>query len=289
LINYIHIIFTEKITVDSLDNNSFIERVAYRLVKKHIAGKTMASALSKAKYMNSKGFEVSMSFLTQTSVNKAKINYISNTYMQLARQMSRMGIKGSIHIPMEQLGIENNEINAINNVNRIHATCKHYNILDYYDFDGFHPPINLSLSDAGIGFASFEKAAEYIKKSKSINNVKITLDSTKYGKEEMHKLKKNEKNFNIVKAKAKKLTVITSNKDLLNLFSKDKTNKDIMFEFRFGESEKMLSSLLKKRYKISVYMPFGKDWVSYAISKIPEGRMRSWASNLISKDETAQE
>jgi len=51
---------------------SFIAKIAHRLIKKHIAGNTMSSAIKKAKQLNAKGLLASITFLSDVPKNNCK-------------------------------------------------------------------------------------------------------------------------------------------------------------------------------------------------------------------------
>ena len=40
---------------------------------------------------------------------------------------------------------------------------------------------------------------------------------------------------------------------------------------------------MKKGAKVSVMVPFGKDWVKYATTNVPEGYMRFFAKRLLNE------
>ena len=54
-----------------------------------------------------------------------------------------------------------------------------------------------------------------------------------------------------------------------------------ILEYKFGESGKGMKRALKRGAKVSVYLPFGKDWQAYAMNKVPEGYTRFLAGKLL--------
>ena len=273
------------------DNNSLIERLAYKLVERQIAGKTMASALAKARQFNFKGIDTSISFLSDAPANKAKASYITNTYIQLCRQMARMRVRGSIHVPMKQLGMDIDEKAALDNAARIHEACRRYKIFCWYELQDSHTSMAPDMhKGAGVAFSGFGEAEEYIRRNKGVDSVKVMLEDKEEAKKVEKVLKKDGDGFEFVRAKTKNLVIMAPPKELIKKASKvtKKGGNLLMFEFELGESGRRMSQMVKKHGKVSVYMPFGKDWVGYAMNRIPEGRMRSWASALISKGEAGK-
>jgi hypothetical protein len=62
---------------------------------------------------------------------------------------------------------------------------------------------------------------------------------------------------------------------------KSKHRSDVMIEFEFGYSERKLAQAMKKGVKAGVLVPFGKDWIKYAMNSAPEGYMRFVAGKLL--------
>ncbi|HUB92407.1 MAG TPA: hypothetical protein VL945_00435, partial [Candidatus Saccharimonadales bacterium] len=98
-----------------MKEDSLVERLVYRLIKKHVAGTTMNSALERAQEFNKENVLTSIMFLSGSADSKAKARYVTTTYTELIRRISRLGLKASVHIPVSQIGgLIDNELAASN-------------------------------------------------------------------------------------------------------------------------------------------------------------------------------
>ncbi len=272
--------------VDS--GESFFEKFAFKMVEKHIAGKTLSAALAKALEMNEKNMLADLSFLTEIPDNRAKASYVTNTYMQLARQMGRFGIKGSMHIPIEQLGSHISAQVALEGIEKIEQTCKHYKTFPWYEVRALEEmPIARKITggDFGIATNDYSIFSSFAKTATKSRGVKMVFANEKGAKEFLGDGKNAGDGRNTIKSalpKTKSISVMCpTDKIVEDILKIGKSAEKITFEFELGESEKRLSKIAKKGMQVSMYMPFGKDWVRYAIDKVPEGHIRSFASDLI--------
>ena len=87
-----------------LKEDSLVDKVLYRIVKKHVSGTTMGSALAKAKELNQKNIHASITFLSNVPENKIKARYITSTYTELIRRIARLGLKASVQVQAGQIG-----------------------------------------------------------------------------------------------------------------------------------------------------------------------------------------
>lgn len=259
---------------------------AYKMVEKHIAGTTMTAALAKAKEANSQDFLVSMSFLSEPPTDRMKSRYITNTYMQLARQLSRLGIKGSIHVPMGQLGIGINEDAAVENVKRIMDTCSTYGMFSWYEVGAEEELSTVRKADlnstCGIAFENMGLARKYMKARKS-GNIKLVFLGF-YGEEKEMEDKEIDEIIDIALDSSDRLTLSSvPDGPLYKFMKKGKTRKSTTIEIQYGYDKK-LSDAHKSGYDVSVFMPFGKDWIRYALNKMPKGKLHTLASNLLGQN-----
>ena len=275
------------------EGESLFERIGYKLVEKHIAGKTMSAAIAKALMMNEKDLLADLTFLSEVPDNRAKISYITNTYMQLARQMGRFGIRGAMTVPIDQLGSAISVDVACESIEKIQRTCRHYATFPWYQVGSNENDIKVALclenkEDFGMAFCDSETLSKFMKKNK-MRNVKLVVEAERDVKELLgEKSAKGAGRGEIASAmsKAKGVTIMCSNDEAMKKLAKaSRQDGKYTFEFEFGDSEKRWERIARKGVQISIYMPFGKDWVRYAINKVPEGHIRSFASELIKQKE----
>ncbi|MCL5419354.1 MAG: hypothetical protein M1354_00545 [Candidatus Marsarchaeota archaeon] len=261
-----------------LKDESFVEKVLYRLVKRHVSGTTMSSALEKAKELNKKGMPVSITFLSGGAGSRSKSKYITSTYQELARQISRLGIRAGIQVPLAQMGPESDRGAMGGNLSSIIATGNKYGVFVWAeasdvsdcDFEGFDGCRGFGYAVPSSQISGFAKAHRGAKALKV-----VFADSEDAGEADRiaRQLGSLPKNCT---------TVLLSPPDAVarKVLGSGRPGRQIL-EYKFGEGGKGMKRALKRGAKVSVYLPFGKDWQAYAMNKVPEGYTRFLAGKLL--------
>ncbi len=258
---------------------SLVEKMLYRLIKKHIAGTTMSSALAKAEELNSRKIPASITFLSGPVDSKSKARYITITYMELIRRISRLGLKASIHVAEEQLGAQLDPLNALKNANEIVATGNRCGVFVWVEVQNPDSAM-LKLNGAkGYGLAfSGNDARRFLLGHAKPRAAKLMFDekgsSTKAEIKDLKELLKGMNN--VVLASPPEALLKKSAGTLLK-------NSPIVLEFKLGYSASKLTKSAKKGAMVSVSVPFGKDWTDFAMNRVPESHMRFLANNLLNE------
>ncbi|MDE1869493.1 MAG: hypothetical protein KGH71_00720 [Candidatus Micrarchaeota archaeon] len=268
--------------------DSLVEKVIFRLIKKHISGPTMGSAIERAKQFNARSIPVSINFISQSPPDKAKANYITTTYLQLVREISRLGINASVHLRLDQLGSTISQEEAIENLNSILAVSSRYGVFVWCELSNpstEFPIVNQvkETSRLGLSFTNIEDGMVYSKKSKRFGSIKVSCRGKHDGEKEL----KSDPMDSIeqIASSAKSLVLLEPKESSVSKLMKKggKYRKSLIFEFQLGYAENRLGKLLKRGAPLSVFVPFGKDWASYAMNNVPHKYMRVLASNLLSE------
>ena len=265
----------------SLEHEPIVERIIHGLVKKHIAGTTMESALDSAKRLGSRNISPSLVFLSSNVVDKAKAKYITTTYSELVRRIARSGVKGSVQLSLEQLGAGIDVKLALDNFGEVVAVAKKYGVFLWVAPDVVgHAAISAMAKSGGAGIVvSEEEAEDYAKYADKIGAAKLLFKEYVPGKkgsavkrvEELRKAYGN-------------VVVSNMNEAALGELIRCKSRPDVTVEFEFGYSERKLAKAMKKGVKASMLVPFGKDWIKYAMNSAPERYMRFVAGKLLKED-----
>lgn len=261
-----------------MDSEPIVERIIHRLVRKHIAGTTMDSALDVAKGLNGKKIPASLTFLSSNVTDRAKAKYITTTYSELVRRIARTGIKAGVHVGLDQLGSDMGGEIAMENFKEIVEVGNRYGVFLWADADGLSASaISPITRMKGVGLVvAQEKAADYAKYGDTLGAVKLKFkDYSPDGKNGIIKrIEALEKDFqNIVLSYLPEKSV--------SQVLKSKHKSDVCIEFEYGYSEKKIGKAMKKGAKVSMLVPFGKDWIKYAMNSAPEGYMRFVAGRLL--------
>jgi proline dehydrogenase len=266
-----------------LKEDSLVEKLVYRLIKKHVAGTTMNSAIEKAQRFNKENIHSSIMFLSGTADSKAKARYVTTTYTELIRRISRMGLKASVHIPVSQIGgLVDNEL-AANNLLEIINTGNRYGVFVW-------AAINGNVAEASVAkrfkhFKGFGIAAPHEKADELVNKwhvkaVKLIFDGKE--KEGIEKLKGE---VELVARGTRTAVFSFPPEKLIRALASSKYKKSLVFEFGLGYSSRKVKRLVARGGVASVNVPFGKDWTSYAMDIVPEGKTHFLIENLLREGE----
>ncbi len=267
---------------DAVNEKSFIEKMLYRLIRKHIAGTTMSSALAKAKEFNKKDMLVSVTYLSGAVESKVKARYVTTTYKELIRRIARLGIKANVQVPLEQIGASVSAEAAAENIAEILDAGNRYGVFIWAEVNGEQQRIIERLdASKGFGIAVPERhLGEYVQKGRRAIIKVMFNDERKHTHTE-------EKGMPtaVVRLLGKNSNIVLSSPPEGMLWKIVKLGgryrKSVVFEFKMGYSNKKVAKLMRKGVKVGINVPFGKDWTGYAMTNVPEGYMRFLANNLL--------
>lgn len=270
-----------------MKQGSIVERVIHRLVKKHISGPTMGSAIDRAKRFNEKGIPASITFISNNPQTKPKAAYITTTYMQLIREIARMGITASVHLQLDQLGAELSGDFAIKNLQSILEVSRKCGVFVWCEIkDHLRDAEVISRIDGAKGFGvalpNIEHGIEFARLHRHVRQLKV---SCKEDHAENARLKDPLSGIETIAKSAGNLVLLSlKESDAAKLVRKNpKYRKSLIFEFQLGYGDRKIGRMMKKGARLSMFIPFGKDWESYAINNVPEGYTRLLANRLLAE------
>ncbi len=263
-----------------LRDDSFVEKIMYRLVRKHISGTTMSSALGRARELNSKKLHVSITFLSNGITTKSRAKYVTTTYLELIRQISRLGLKASVQAPLAQLGLTIDSATAAENLGEIIRTGNRHGVFVWAELPpGASLPAAELGSARGLGLAA--PAAEIARLAREHRHVRAFKaifgadDGKDVGEALLRQLK------SMPGSSGNRALLSAPDGVVSRILNDGKQGRQMIFEFRLGESAKRMRRLARRGARMSVYLPFGKDWQAYAMTNVPEGYMRFIAGRLL--------
>ena len=257
-----------------------MEKVLHKLVSKHIAGTTMSSALDTARGISDSGVSTSIMFLSGTAMEKPKAAYVTTTYIELIRRIARLGIDASVHVRLDQIGLGIEDAVAIANMEKIATMAEKSKVFIWAEAGSASKPVIKELAAMKIGMAcGLDEAEEYLNSRKSMKHVKILLG------EESKKDKEVAKRIGGIAKRVEMPVLSSASEELLyRLVKSGRNERNLIFEFRLGYSKRHLRKAQKRKAKVSVLVPFGKDWMNYAMGNAPEGYMKFFAKRLFHED-----
>ena len=289
--------------IEVLEQNTFLKNLVYRLIRKHISGTTINTAFKLTKSLNDKDMPATITFLNENVSDTGKARYNLNSYIQLVKQISRLNLNASVSVRLSQLGfslpngiIERNMLALLTTaksskvsmwleyedsigLNRLVETCRRYGNL--YDGIGVELPLQHQSIDQAVDNLPRASAVKLIshynmgglgekKAGKSQAKQKGAIDMYSYYIDKLYK---------------RKTAICIQEPDEKTVYRLAKANKqykrDLIFELPLGYSKRWQSKFMKEKMKVGVYIPYGKDWIPYAINKLTEGRIRELAVSIL--------
>lgn len=261
-----------------MEHEPIVERIIHRLVRRHIAGTTMDSALEAAKSLIGRNIGASITFLSSSVLDKPKAKYITTTYSELVRRIARSGIKAGVQVPLEQVGGAIDGSAALENLGDILATASKYGVFVWVDPDG----VGTAAADAvagrkGVGLAVSESEfSSYSRYGKTVEAAKVHF-------KEYRPARKADAVKRLAEVRRAYGSVVLAHptEDMLSAVMKCRDREGLSLEFGLGYGARKLGKVAVGGLKVSELVPFGKDWIKYATNNAPEGYMRFVAAKLL--------
>ncbi|EET89979.1 MAG: hypothetical protein LVQ97_04230 [Candidatus Micrarchaeales archaeon] len=285
------------------DSYGIVKKIIFRLVRKHIAGSTSASAIKTIKQLNEKNLHATLTFMSEAPQTQAKAKYNVNTYVQISKEMSRLSVDSDISLRLSQIGYnisaktaedgikdilaskdekaklwieaesavpEAETLEFASQLNGVGVELPVYTALDLYktrlaDIKNCHVKINpLRLSAAGARHREPPKVKGA--KDQKADHIEVYKDAI--GK---------------IMPAAKSLAVFSNEERLLIKLAScsSEYRKNLIFELPLGYNKKRMNILRKMKPSTSIYVAYGSDWVPFIVDRFTEGHIRDIAKAVL--------
>ncbi len=285
-----------------------IKRIVFRVIRSHIAGATMKTALEEVSRLNERKISATITFLNEHADDQLRAKYNSNTYVQIIKQASRLHLNSSISVRLAQLGYSLGNGCMDRCLDEILDAAKPYSTTVWlepgegvpYDYlvevykkrVPNYPNTGIELPISHYG--SIRKLSSGLKKG---SMVRIIRHSYMFAEEEKEKKawKEHMKGYmnaiKLLSQKKAKIYVQESNHKIISkIASNAKGNRRaLIFGLPFGYSIKRINRMLKSKLSIDMYVPYGKDWTPYAIYGLAGGKLRRVATALLDGEQKSEE
>ncbi len=291
--------------------HKLIKGFVFRFVKKRIAGSTLSSVLNEARDNSGKGLHTTVTFLNDEVDDSAKARYNANTYVQLAKQSSRLNLNTDLSIRLSQLGMSINHgtldaclsdvVNALKStgtrvwfeaengadVDELLEVYRKYR--NEYKNIGVEIPVMYNLEVSTI--KKMLKPNDMVKltyyahqnEAQAFEGAEKKQDGRKGRNGRANKEKTSTYILEHYVSKIGKLLQADVNVAVLEHdekiitkiagFSKE-YKKSLIFELPLGYNERKINKLMKMKINLSIYTPYGKDWTSYVVNRLTSGHGR---------------
>jgi len=280
------------------EQSNLIRKLVFRLVKKHIAGSTSSSVLNVVRGLNQKGLHTTVTLLNDHVDDAAKAKYNANSYMQFIRQLSRLHLDSDVSIRPSQIGhgIEGNMLEKnLQGIIAVANQCRQRLWLEDENDLGANGVMHLYRKFKPI---CSTLGAEIMPEPRHINGsgaanmvsksdiIKIRYHSRKRKErkpENIDRLSIYREYLERLMSKKASVTVSEEDPNLINSIAASSRDyrRNLIFEIPLGYSSKNMVRLQKSKLNLSVYVPYGKDWIPYFINRLAEGRVKKIAAALL--------
>jgi len=268
---------------------------------KHIAGSTTASAIKTVQKLNDRGMRATVTFLNEHVKSMPKARYNINSYIQLAKTLSRLSVNSDVSLRLTQLGYFLNHNIASDGFSEIldaaeSGSCRLW--LEHEDGIRTQELVDF-YRDAASKAAGIEIPLGYVlengrasKNAKLLRAVKLTA----YGYDAKERALKHKHQKDLLGTYQEAIDRLLPAKPYLTVLCQDEKfvdrlalsnsiyRKNLTFEVPLGYNNKRVNMLMKKHTNLSVYIAYGKDWLPYAINRLTEGRIRDIAVAILDNE-----
>ena len=291
--------------INLVDKSNLIKRIIFRLVKKRIAGSTSDSVIKTLRELNGFGLHTTATLLNDHVSDPAKARYNTNAYIQFIKQMARLRLNTDVSIRASQLGYLVDPKACRSNMAEVIGAAKDGGMrlwiedeTEIASEDRFALYKEMKRQYANVGV---EVRPEHLSNGSAVNKMVTGKDIVKVRRyptgpsEAEKKAPKGEmKSYSdcvgrLLKSKAK-VTVHDGDAAMLGRIASANRDykKDLIVELPLGYNNRKMQRLLKSKLNMSVYVPYGKDWVPYITERLIDGKTRKLAVAFLDKDNGAE-
>lgn len=277
-------------------NTGLVQRLLFRVARKWVSGNTYKNALSTARDCNSKGISAILNFLGEDSNSSTAIEATVKEYFSLLNLLEDNRINGCISVKPTQIGLTIGYDKCLYNLKQIARKAKSLDRFMWIDIESFQfvedtVVIYLELlrdykHNTGVAIQSYLKRSRsdllhLLEQGAIVRLVKGAYREDKsVAFQSMEKINSNfsklmEMLFEYSNTNNNIFAIATHDPRLIDeaiVLSKkyDVDNRKFEFQLLMGIHDKMKEDLVKRRYRVSEYIPYGNQWFPYSMRRIRE-------------------
>ncbi len=264
--------------------NGFAEKL---LAGRWMAGAEVHNALEVARKLNDHGMRAIINYLGEAYTEQYKVEHAVDTYMRLIRYIEQTKSSADISVKMTQLGLLIGKDVAERNYAEILAAARRAKVFVWVDMEEstyVDDTIEIYTSHmygdmCGICIQAYLKRSEkdllsLLKRGATIRLVKGAYTSSRSkGYATRAEVTDNfAKLMSLLFGKGRSFTIATHDLTMIDMALKaNKTaHKDVTYAMLKGIRNGFIEELAKQGEKVSVYVPFGEEWIPYSYRRLKE-------------------
>jgi len=265
-----------------------MEKILFKIAKQWIAGETKDNALFAAKDAYKNGRHAIINKLGEYHTSKNQIRKTVNDYQSIVSSFRRWKVRGAISVKPTQVGLSISQKECFRNLQKIISSARNAHVFVWIDMESSdHTDETIELYYSL--FSKYERMGlalqANLKRTKDDltdliqRGAKIRLVKGAYRENSRIAYKSKEKvDENYVKLMKKlfkdgnEFGIATHDSKIIEKAKKfSKTNhKKFEFQMLKGIRDEIKADLVKKKFVVSDYIPYGTNWLPYSFRRIKE-------------------
>ena len=265
-----------------------MEKVLFKIAKQWIAGDTVDDALIAAKSAYSLRRHAIINKLGEYHTSKKQIKVVLEEYQKIVNSFRKWKIRGAISIKPTQIGLSISQKECNRNFEKIIQKARNAHVFVWLDMESsehtdetieIYHTLFSKYERLGIALQANLKRTENDLNDLIGMGAKIRLVKGAYREKAniAFKTKKDvDNNFiklmKILFKKGNEFAIASHDTKIIQKAQSLSKKYPRKFEFQFlkGIREEFKSDLVKKKFVVSEYIPYGVNWLPYSIRRIKE-------------------
>ena len=280
-----------------MDFNDIVEHI---FASRWISGTRMEDAIKSSTHFNALGIRAIINYLGEDITKQEMVDSTVDTYIRLIRSIKNYNINADISVKPTQLGLSISEQEAISNYSKLVKNARLSSVFVWLDMEGepvVDSTIKMYLSEVQQGGVGICLQA-YLKRTESdlqrisksggiIRLVKGAYSSSKSKSfttwEEV--TRNYAKLMQMAYEQCTEFTIATHDTEMIkrSIELNKKYKRKVTYAMLKGIRNRLAVQLAKDN-KMSLYVPFGEQWISYSYRRLKEaGHLKLLLKSLFKK------
>lgn len=267
-----------------------VEKIAFPIAKRFIAGESLEDAIKCAKFSNSRGLAAIVNLLGEYTDDRLEIERAAQEYETILQRMHDEKIQGSISVKPTQIGLAVDVGLAKDKMKPVISEARLRKVFLWLDMEGspytdstieLYTWLRSNYPDSGVAVqANLKRTPDDLKRIVSMKGI-VRLCKGAYAETTQTAWRRKsdiDRSFaelmDYLFTHAERFAVATHDDKLIRKAKDDAKPGGAEFEFQMlmGIRDDMKIELAKEGYRVSEYIPYGKAWLPYSIRRLRERR-----------------
>ena len=271
-----------------VSGTQLMEKILFKIAKHWIAGNTIDDALISAKNAYHSGRHAIINKLGEYHTSKKQINADIEEYQKIVNSFKKWKIRGAISVKPTQMGLLISQKECYQNFEKIIQNARNAHVFVWLDMESSEH-IDETIEIYHTLFSKYERLgialqANLKRTENDLNDLlgigaKIRLVKGAYREKASISFKtKKDVDNNFIKLmkilfkKGNEFAIASHDIKIIQKAQNLSKKYPRKFEFQFlkGIREELKPDLIKEKFVVSDYIPYGVNWLQYSIRRIKE-------------------